>query len=315
MGSNLDSNPLIRSMDFTETFHEEETDALTAEEKQEAEQLQKDEQLRRNNPVAYHSLMAKRRNDELRSINAANLAKQRLTEQRTSLYFASATTTKHAFPALSSASILPSSGSIILTAIPSNAFQDLGSSISNASPDRQSVPAGLSVQSNLAPSPPVNDPVSGTNAQPPPVQATQNGPDSITNIHSNPADIDDSILDLQNKLDQSDRSKLKRKHAMESNANIAGTSTTIPVDLSPILGAGTTVRPLETHDDLEIGPQRKSSQLHSKASSSDSEPAPNLAPVGPLRHLLNKEHAKMLKQKARLKDLGKSSQPDVANRS
>lgn len=47
-------------MDFTETFHLEDTITLTAEEKEEADQLQKDECLRRTNPAAYVSLLAKR---------------------------------------------------------------------------------------------------------------------------------------------------------------------------------------------------------------------------------------------------------------
>ena len=44
---------------------------LTADERREAEQLQKDEQLRRCDPVAYAIMINKRRDDQVKSINAA----------------------------------------------------------------------------------------------------------------------------------------------------------------------------------------------------------------------------------------------------
>ena len=62
--SNLDRNPMIRAIDLTESFYQEDLNALTAEEKQEVEQLHRDGQLRRNNPSAYPSLMAQRRQDQ-----------------------------------------------------------------------------------------------------------------------------------------------------------------------------------------------------------------------------------------------------------
>lgn len=56
-------------MDFTETFHQEEPISLTLEEKREAAQLQKDEQLRRADPVAYELQMRQRRWDQQRAID------------------------------------------------------------------------------------------------------------------------------------------------------------------------------------------------------------------------------------------------------
>ena len=60
-------SPIIRSMDLTETFHQEDEMKLTDEEKKEAEQMQKDEQLRRRNPGAYNAMLVARREEEWRS--------------------------------------------------------------------------------------------------------------------------------------------------------------------------------------------------------------------------------------------------------
>ena len=54
---------IILSMDLTETFHQEDDMKLTDEEKKEAEQMQKDEQLRRRNPGAYSAMLAARREE------------------------------------------------------------------------------------------------------------------------------------------------------------------------------------------------------------------------------------------------------------
>lgn len=48
-------------MDLTESFQLEDDTTLTEEEKKEAEQLQKDEQLRRSDPAAYNALLIQRR--------------------------------------------------------------------------------------------------------------------------------------------------------------------------------------------------------------------------------------------------------------
>lgn len=48
-------------MDLTESFQREDDTTLTEEEKKEAEQLQKDEQLRRSDPAAYSALVFQRR--------------------------------------------------------------------------------------------------------------------------------------------------------------------------------------------------------------------------------------------------------------
>ena len=64
-------NPIIRSMDLTETFHQEDEMKLTEEEKKEAEQMQKDEQLRRRNPGAYSAMINARREEEWRSMRTS----------------------------------------------------------------------------------------------------------------------------------------------------------------------------------------------------------------------------------------------------
>ncbi|MCJ1404505.1 hypothetical protein MMC11_007731 [Xylographa trunciseda] len=51
---------IIRSIDFSETFQQEVAEPLTAEEQQEAEQMVKDEQLRRTDPAAYELVKIQR---------------------------------------------------------------------------------------------------------------------------------------------------------------------------------------------------------------------------------------------------------------
>lgn len=57
-------------MDFTETFHQEDTITLTLEEKREADQLLRDEQLRRADPAAYELQVNKRKINQERAIAA-----------------------------------------------------------------------------------------------------------------------------------------------------------------------------------------------------------------------------------------------------
>ena len=76
-------NPIIRSMDLTETFHQEDEMKLTDEEKKEAEQMQKDEQLRRRNPAAYTAMLVARREEEWRAM--------RVNTAQTSPWFATPT--------------------------------------------------------------------------------------------------------------------------------------------------------------------------------------------------------------------------------
>lgn len=62
--SELFSNPIIRSLDLTDTFHQEDTMTLTEEEKREAGQLQMEERLRRTNPLAWENMKSKKRAEE-----------------------------------------------------------------------------------------------------------------------------------------------------------------------------------------------------------------------------------------------------------
>lgn len=54
------SNPIVRSIDLSETFHQEEKEELTVEERNEAEQEWRDQQLRRSDPQAYQAMVATR---------------------------------------------------------------------------------------------------------------------------------------------------------------------------------------------------------------------------------------------------------------
>ena len=54
------SESSIRSIQLTETFHQEDNDKLTAEEEKEAEQILKDEQLKRTDPAAYRRMLSTR---------------------------------------------------------------------------------------------------------------------------------------------------------------------------------------------------------------------------------------------------------------
>ncbi|MCJ1380667.1 hypothetical protein MMC17_003775 [Xylographa soralifera] len=55
-----DDTCIIRSIEFSETFQQEVDEPLTADEQKEAEQMVKDEQLRRTNPAAYELVKAQR---------------------------------------------------------------------------------------------------------------------------------------------------------------------------------------------------------------------------------------------------------------
>jgi hypothetical protein len=67
--------PIIRSMDFTDTFHQEDTVTLTEEEKKEAGQIQMEERLRRKNPLAWERQKAKQRVEQTESIQNFILTK------------------------------------------------------------------------------------------------------------------------------------------------------------------------------------------------------------------------------------------------
>lgn len=306
--SNLDRNPIIRSMDFTETFHQEDTNTLTVEEKQEAEQLQKDEQLRRKNPLAHNLLMAKRRHDQLQRVNAANSAGQGSREQYHSIHFTAPNPTMHGSvliprPAMYS----PAQGSDLLRTAPPGTPQERGLHTSNAFPDSNSMPVGLSTRSDFAAKPSANDPVFEVHAQPTLVNTIQNVPDALTRVGPNEADVTATALAhhivLQDNQNQPEKLKLKRKRTTESIANSVETSVPVQVDLSPILGASTTVRPLETYDDFEPGEPR-SRRLGPKTPSPDSEPALKLTPAPGLSNLLNGEESKRSNLKIKSKSSG-----------
>ncbi len=82
-----EGNPVIRSMDFTETFHQEDNMKLTEEEKKEALQMQRDEQLRRRDIGAYNAMIAARREEEWRSVRTGTVQSAPWTASSASMPF------------------------------------------------------------------------------------------------------------------------------------------------------------------------------------------------------------------------------------
>lgn len=82
-----EGDPVIRSMDLTETFHQEDNMKLTAEEKKEALQMQRDEQLRRRNIGAYNAMIAARKEEEWRSLRTSTVQSAPLTASSASRPF------------------------------------------------------------------------------------------------------------------------------------------------------------------------------------------------------------------------------------
>ena len=80
-----EKSQIIRSMDFTETFHKEDDMKLTEEEKKEAEQMQRDIQFRRRNSSALHVLTAAQRDPAHATFAGAGPASRPLWTQESHL--------------------------------------------------------------------------------------------------------------------------------------------------------------------------------------------------------------------------------------
>lgn len=65
---NFFRNSTIRSLDLTDTFHQEDTVTLTEEEKKEATQIQQEERLRRQKPLTHENPMARQRAEQSESM-------------------------------------------------------------------------------------------------------------------------------------------------------------------------------------------------------------------------------------------------------
>lgn len=319
--SNVYSDPIIRSMDFTETFHQEDTIALTEEEKKEAEQLQKDEQLRRSDPAAYNELIAKRGRwtnavtSPTNTLQAFNPAFDSLgqgfphfnpalysTEQESHFLSLAAMTAGQNFPYLDHAGIPP---------LPESPFNDVSAATSPGQPPlvlpgTQPVPLGLSTRWNSAPPLLANDSAVEINKQVAPPHADGNELGASTESYRNRTllspilgasttmiprgstspekECDSATLNLQLQAD-----------AMSASEKVS-VATADQAVLSPVRGPNTTVRPLETSDDSEAyNLKQKGSRVTSP--SSTLEPVLDLNPYPPLVDLLSREAARMSKER------------------
>lgn len=318
--SNVYSDPIIRSMDFTETFHQEDTIALTEEEKKEAEQLQKDEQLRRNDPAAYTELIAKRG----RWTNAVTLPANTFqvfsptfdspgqvfphfnpaihsTEQESHFFSLAAMTTGQS-PFLDPAGIPP---------LPESSFNAVSAATSPGRPPlvlpgTQSMPLELSTRWNSAPPYLANDSAAEINKQHAPPNADGNelgaSTESYTNwtflspiLGASTTMIPRGSTSPEKEYDSATLNLQQQAETMSVSDKVAA-STVDQAVLSPILESNTTVRPLETSDDSEAY-NLKRKRSHMTSPSSTLEPVLDLSPYPPLVDLLSREAARMSKER------------------
>lgn len=315
------SDPLIRSMDFTETFHQEDTIALTEEEKKEAEQLQKDEQLRRSDPAAYNEMMSKR-----------------------SRWTNPVTPTAHPFPTFNPAFDSPGQGfphfnpAIHSTGLESSFFGLTGlrtgqpfpfldrdaipplpeasfDAVSAASspgwppaalPGSQSMPVDLTTRCNSAPPSSANDPVPKVDQQNASSKTDENELAVPTESHPNRIYISPILsastsmmprdAALPEKQDDPATWNLKRQRDETNVPDSVAASAVDQAGLSPILGSNTSIRPRETSDDWgAYSPRRKRARV--TLPSPVSEPVLNFSPFKPLKDLLSREAARMSKER------------------
>lgn len=318
--SNVYSDPIIRSMDFTETFHQEDTIALTEEEKKEAEQLQKDEQLRRNDPAAYNELIAKR-GRWTNSVTSPNMFQAfnpafdspgqgfphfnpaiHSTEQQSHFFSLAAMTTGQSFPFLHPAGIPP---------LPESPFNAVSAATSPGRPPlvlpgTQSMPLELSTRWNSAPPYLANDSAAEINKQHAPPNADGNelgaSTESYTNwtllspiLGASTTMIPRGSTSPEKEYDSATLYPQLQADTMSVSDKVAA-STVDQAGLSPIHGLNTTIRPLETSDDSEAyNLKRKRSRVTSP--SSTIEPVLDLNPYPPLVDLLSREAARMSKER------------------
>lgn len=267
--SNLNSDPIIRSMDFTETFQQEDTIVLTEEERKEAEQLQKDEKLRRSDPVAYNDMIIAKRNRWTNPVESTGHAFQAFnpafdspgqgfpdfspavpsTGQEPHAFSIAAMTTGQRFPLLDYTAV---------PALPQSPFYVVSAATSPggpppALPEYQSVPEELSTRFNSAPPSSAND--------------------SLPKVHK---------INAPPRADGNEWTT-----SLKSNGN--------RICLSPILSASTTMIPRDT-----ASPEKQDDPAILNLRQRDiaaPELALNLNPYPPLQDLLSREAARMSKER------------------
>lgn len=331
-----DDEPIIRSMDFTETFHQEDTIALTEEEKKEAEQLQKDEQLRRSDPAAYSEMIAKRSRwtvpvtSTAPTLQAFNPALDspgqgfphfnppvQPTAPESHFFSLAAITTGQQFPFLDRSAIPP---------LPESPFKTVSAVTSpgwptTALPGTQSMPLDLSsIRCNSAPPSSPNDPVPKVNKQNAPLEADGNELATSTESHANRTCLSPILSASTTMIPRDTASPEKQKDPVTPNPKrqrytsshhfrptTASSTTDLYSDsvaasaveqapLSPILGSNTSIRPPEMSDDSGAHDLRRK-RSRATTPSSASGPVLNLSPYPPLQDLLSREATRMSKER------------------
>lgn len=307
-------------MDFTETFHQEDNVALTEEEKKEAEQLQKDEQLRRSDPAAYSEMIAKRSRiispvtPTLQTFQASNPAFDspgqgfpyfnpaiHSTEQESHFFSLAAMTTGQRYPFLDCAAIplLPRT-SLNISA--------------RTSPGRpppallgiQSMPPESSTRCNSAPPSSANDPVREVNKQNATPKA--DGNEWATSIESQAdqrslspilgANTAMTYRDTGSPEKQDDPATLNLEPQRDTTSvldSVAASAVNHTVS-SPVLGSNTSTRSPETSNASGAYNLRRKPSC-STPPSSTSEPVLDLSPFPRLVDLLSREAARMSKER------------------
>lgn len=319
--SNVYSDPIIRSMDFTETFHQEDTIALTEEEKKEAEQLQKDEQLRRSDPVAYSEMIAKRSRGThpvtptaltFQLLNPAfDSPGQGFPHFNPAIHSTGPESHFFSFAAMKTGQNNPFLDRAAIPPLPESSFNAVSAATSPGRPPpglpgSQSMPLDLTTRSNSAPPSSANDSVPKVDKQN--ASPKIDGDDSAANSesHANRTCLS-PILSASTTMIPRDTASpekqddpatpiLKRQRDTTSVSDSVAASAVDQAGLSPILGSNTRMRPPKTSDDSGAYNLRRK-RIRLTSPSSASEPALDLSPFPPLEDLLIREAARMSKER------------------
>lgn len=307
-------------MDFTETFHQEDTIALTEEEKKEAEQLQKDEQLRRSDPAAYNEMMSKRSRTNLVTPTAHTFPTfnpafdspgQGFPHFNPAIYSTGLESSFFGLEGLRTGQQFPFLDRDAIPPLPEASFDAVSAASSPgwppaALPGSQSMPVDLTTRCNSAPPASANDLVLKVDKQNAPPKTDENELAVSAVSHSNRPYLSPILSAITSMMardtaspeEQDDPAtwSLKRQHDETSVSDSVAASAVDQAGLSPILGSNTSVRPWETTDDWGAhNLRRKRARVTSP--SSVSEQVLDLSPYPPLEDLLSREAARMSKER------------------
>ncbi|MCJ1466780.1 hypothetical protein MMC07_005400 [Pseudocyphellaria aurata] len=302
-----EDDPIIRSMDFTETFQREDTIVLTEEEKKEAEQLQKDEKLRRSDPVAYNDMInAKRNRHAFQAINPAFDSPGQgfpdfspavpSTRQEPHAFSIAATATGQRYPFL---------GYTVIPALPVSAATTPGGP-PPALPEHHIMPQESSTRYNSAPPCSADDLLPSADKTNAPPRA--DGNEWATSLESNGNRIRLSpVLSASTTMMPRDTASPEKQgdpaisnhKCLRGIASVSDSAEVLAVDqafLTPVLSSDTSMPPPETFDDTGADSLRRK-RLRVTLPDSAPEPALNLNPYPPLQDLLSREAARMSKER------------------